>query len=151
VTARNERVQARYDALMREGSHGHYETLFRVVREECETADAIVSRIWNLLGSPTYDELKGRSIYDCIIELRTERDTAHRERDEMRERCAKWLDDRAAALFKERDRCSEMWNGGKGVEGWLKKAAIYEASAATASEYATAIRALTPTATEGEK
>lgn len=28
------RVQARYDELMREGKHGHYETLFRIVREE---------------------------------------------------------------------------------------------------------------------
>lgn len=33
---RNRRVQARYDELMREGKHGHYETLFRVVREEVE-------------------------------------------------------------------------------------------------------------------
>ena len=49
-TERNRRVQARYDELMREGKHGHYETMFRVVREEvererercarlCETAD----------------------------------------------------------------------------------------------------------------
>lgn len=30
----NSRVQARYDELMREGAHGHYETLFRVVQEE---------------------------------------------------------------------------------------------------------------------
>lgn len=34
--ARNSRVQARYDELMREGKHGHYETMFRVVREEIE-------------------------------------------------------------------------------------------------------------------
>ncbi len=30
----NRRVQARYDELMREGKHGHYETMFRVVHEE---------------------------------------------------------------------------------------------------------------------
>ncbi len=30
----NKRVQARYDELMREGKHGHYETLFRLVHEE---------------------------------------------------------------------------------------------------------------------
>lgn len=36
--ARNRRVQARYDELMREGKHGHYETMFRVVREEVEFA-----------------------------------------------------------------------------------------------------------------
>jgi len=33
---RNCRVQDRFDELMREGKHGHYETLFRVVREEVE-------------------------------------------------------------------------------------------------------------------
>lgn len=33
-TAINKRVQARYDELMREGKHGHYETMFRVVHEE---------------------------------------------------------------------------------------------------------------------
>ncbi len=33
---RNARVQARYDALMQVGRHGHYETMFKVVREEVE-------------------------------------------------------------------------------------------------------------------
>lgn len=33
---RNARVQARWDDLTAEGKHGHYETLFRVVREEVE-------------------------------------------------------------------------------------------------------------------
>ena len=33
---RNARVQARYDELMSEGKHGHYETMFQVVREEIE-------------------------------------------------------------------------------------------------------------------
>lgn len=37
-TRRNFRVKARYDELMREGKHGHYETMFRVVREEVERA-----------------------------------------------------------------------------------------------------------------
>lgn len=35
---RNARVQARYDELIRDGRHGHYETLFRIVREEVERA-----------------------------------------------------------------------------------------------------------------
>lgn len=35
---RNARVRSRYDELMREGKHGHYETMFRVVREEVERA-----------------------------------------------------------------------------------------------------------------
>jgi hypothetical protein len=37
-TARNIRVQKRYDELMREGKHGHYETMFQVVREEVDRA-----------------------------------------------------------------------------------------------------------------
>jgi Ni/Co efflux regulator RcnB len=35
-TERNARVQARYDELLAAGEHGHYKTLFRVVREEVE-------------------------------------------------------------------------------------------------------------------
>ena len=37
-TERNKRVQARYDELMAIGKRGHYETMFRVVREEVERA-----------------------------------------------------------------------------------------------------------------
>lgn len=33
---RNRRVSARYDELARDGKHGHYETMFRVVHEEVE-------------------------------------------------------------------------------------------------------------------
>ncbi len=35
---RNARVQARYDELTALGKHGHYETMFQVVREEIERA-----------------------------------------------------------------------------------------------------------------
>lgn len=35
-TERNFRVKARYAELDREGKHGHYETMFRIVREEVE-------------------------------------------------------------------------------------------------------------------
>jgi len=42
-TARNKRVAARYDQLRTEGKHGHYESMFRVVREECELAAAKAS------------------------------------------------------------------------------------------------------------
>lgn len=41
---RNVRVSARYDELMREGKHGHYETMFQVVREEAEAAYAAGQR-----------------------------------------------------------------------------------------------------------
>jgi hypothetical protein len=37
ATARNIRVQNRYDELMTIGKHGHYETMFQVVREETES------------------------------------------------------------------------------------------------------------------
>jgi hypothetical protein len=39
-TERNRRVQKRYDELMAAGKHGHYETMFRVVREGTECACA---------------------------------------------------------------------------------------------------------------
>jgi len=35
-TERNKRVQLRYDGLMAQGKHGHYETMFQVVNEEIE-------------------------------------------------------------------------------------------------------------------
>ena len=35
-TERNFRVKVRYDELMSQGKHGHYETMFRVIREEIE-------------------------------------------------------------------------------------------------------------------
>lgn len=38
ATERNIRVQNRYDELMTWGKHGHYETMFCVVREEVERA-----------------------------------------------------------------------------------------------------------------
>ena len=56
---RNARVQARYDDLMREGKHGHYETMNRVVREEVERAIRAVA--------PSEDEIVGaieRAFYD---------------------------------------------------------------------------------------
>ena len=40
---------------------------------ELRVSRAIVSRIWVQLGSPTYEQLKGRSIYDLIDELKAER------------------------------------------------------------------------------
>ena len=37
---------------------------------ELKAERAIVSRIWTQLGSPTYEQLRGRSIYDLISELK---------------------------------------------------------------------------------
>lgn len=44
---RNKRVQTRYDELMKIGRHGHYETLFQIVREEVERDRATRPRIVN--------------------------------------------------------------------------------------------------------
>jgi len=45
----------------------------RVINEiELKVSRAIVSKIWVQLGSPTYEQLKGRSIYDLIDEMKTE-------------------------------------------------------------------------------
>jgi hypothetical protein len=38
----NKRIQARYDFLMEQGKHGHYETMFRCVHEELATREAQV-------------------------------------------------------------------------------------------------------------
>lgn len=40
------------------------------LRAELAEEKAIVTRIWELLGNPSYEELKGRSIYDLIISLK---------------------------------------------------------------------------------
>ena len=54
------------------------------LRAERDAEREIVDRIWKQLGSPTYEELKGRSIYDLIDEIKDERDAAIKERDEAR-------------------------------------------------------------------
>ena len=38
----NKRVQARYDFLMEQGNHGHYETMFKCVHEELAEREAQV-------------------------------------------------------------------------------------------------------------
>jgi hypothetical protein len=46
---RNARIQTRYDELMDEGKHGHYETMFRVVREELAELKAENTRLQEAL------------------------------------------------------------------------------------------------------
>ena len=53
----------------------------RCLETELAAESAIVSRIWTQLGSPTYEQLKGRSIYDLIDELKAELAT---EREKVR-------------------------------------------------------------------
>ena len=52
---RNFRVQARWDELMRAGKHGHYETLFRVVREEVEQERERCALRFESLSNELYD------------------------------------------------------------------------------------------------
>tara|TARA_R110000868_G_scaffold398438_1_gene671612 strand:+ start:194 stop:586 length:393 start_codon:yes stop_codon:yes gene_type:complete len=44
----------------------------RGLEAELAAERAIVSRIWTQLGSVTYEQLKGRSIYDLIDELKAD-------------------------------------------------------------------------------
>ena len=69
--ARNIRVQDRYDELMRIGRHGHYETMFQVVREEIESLRQQL-------------ELK----HEECISFYNEAETVIKQRDEARQQLA---------------------------------------------------------------
>lgn len=60
--------------------------LERRLREET----AIVDRIWDLFGRPSYESLKGKSIYDLIQELQQRAEAAEklRKHDAGRQRAA---------------------------------------------------------------
>ena len=49
------------------------------LRRELADERAIVDRIWMLLGNPSYEELKGLSIYDLITTLQTQLAAAESE------------------------------------------------------------------------
>lgn len=61
---------------------------------------AIVSRIWTQLGSPTHEQLKGRSIYDLIDEMRAEL----AEQQWLKESSVKRAKELAEELDAERER-----------------------------------------------
>lgn len=63
-TERNARVAARYDELMREGKHGHYETLFRVVREEVERLRAVIQTV--LPDDPVHYDERDQLLADAL-------------------------------------------------------------------------------------
>lgn len=52
MNKRNSRVQGRYDELMAIGDHGHYETMFRIIKEEVELASEMQRR------AECFDELR---------------------------------------------------------------------------------------------
>jgi hypothetical protein len=51
---------------------------------ERDTEASIINRIWKQLGSPTYAELKGRSIYDLIDELKADAAKLEQARELLR-------------------------------------------------------------------
>ena len=72
-TARNIRVQDRYDELMRIGKHGHYETMFQVVREETESLRQQLAAAHELIrlifeSTPPYHEDGSNVFSDSVIE-----------------------------------------------------------------------------------
>ena len=54
---------------------------------ELKVSRDIVSKIWTQLGSPTYEQLKGRSIYDLIDELKAELAAEREKVRVLREAC----------------------------------------------------------------
>ena len=73
-TRRNFRVKSRYDELMRESKHGHYETMFRVVREEVErnlnnvVSDGVYYWARHSAGTRFVVKREGRYWYCCGLE-----------------------------------------------------------------------------------
>lgn len=65
------------------------------VSDKLRDESAIVRRIWQILGSPTYEDLDGRSIYDLITDLKAERTTltlANRTAESQLALCREALD-----------------------------------------------------------
>jgi len=54
-------------------------------KDKFEEEKLIVDKIWQILGSSTYEELKGRSIYELIRELQSRND--HLEAENTRLYC----------------------------------------------------------------
>tara|TARA_R110000868_G_scaffold406206_3_gene686433 strand:- start:603 stop:920 length:318 start_codon:yes stop_codon:yes gene_type:complete len=59
--------------------------LARTLERDLAAERAIVSRIWDQLGSLTYEQLKGRSIYDLVDELKAELATERARLDHIQE------------------------------------------------------------------
>ena len=95
-TARNIRVQNRYDELMKIGKHGHYETMFRVVREEVELAKA--SRDAEVAELKTVPMKYRRMAFNAqlqaeVAELAKERDQLRNDVKALREALDQIADD----------------------------------------------------------
>ncbi len=93
----------------------------RLAALERELADsrAIVDRIWNIFGRPSYEALAGRSIYDLVQAAAD----AERERDELRELLSRpEIDDFHDGLLLEaahqRQRWGDAHDRSKSAENW---------------------------------
>ncbi len=51
-------------------------TNYEVLEIECKALKSTVTRIWSMLGNPSYEELAGRSIFDMIAELQKKAQSA---------------------------------------------------------------------------
>lgn len=67
-TERNKRVQARYDALLA-GGKGHYETLFKIVREEIEAERERCARIADMRAGIWKEAVEGSAHENCAMSL----------------------------------------------------------------------------------
>ena len=70
-TERNCRIQKLYDDLMQEGNHGHYETMFRIVRLEVEAEREECARVCHLYAVDNrIHSLATRGAHDCEKAIR---------------------------------------------------------------------------------
>ena len=76
----------------------------REAEQRVSEETAIVNRIWSMFGNPSFDSLKGRSIYDLIAELQAaerrvgEAVTRVEELERLLKRCVSWMNEAEAAL-----------------------------------------------------
>jgi hypothetical protein len=106
-------LRAWADSNVRSAKYGP--GLLRIAADEIErlTADlkreeAIVDRIWAIFGSPSYEELKGRSIYDLINNVVSERDL-YKQRAEQAEMSAKLNANTIREMTEQRPHSAMPW------------------------------------------
>ena len=85
----------------------------RCLETELAAERAIVSRIWVQLGSPTYAQLKGRSIHDLIDDLKAELATERARLD--------WLEGNAGDIPKYNSR-SFIWFANQNIRAAIDEA-----------------------------
>ena len=72
-TERNCRVQNLYDRLMSDGKHGHYETMFRIVRLEVEAEREACAKVcdnWRAGCDNRSMQAEGWAAGECAAKIR---------------------------------------------------------------------------------